>query len=131
MQVTVRGTTNSDVIGVGEEARVEWTPRLRGMLREGVIEVVEWHHDEALEVADDPAAKASTEPEPDAPELPESVDVEADSGDDQPVPSAEPPRSGRGYTAAAWRKFLDAQGVGYPEDAGRDDLVALWDGGVR
>lgn len=39
----------------------------------------------------------------------------------------EPPRSGRGSGEEAWRAFLDKQGVNYPDDANRDELVELWD----
>lgn len=40
----------------------------------------------------------------------------------------EPPRGGAGSGADVWREFLTGQGVtDLPEDANRDDLVALWD----
>jgi hypothetical protein len=41
---------------------------------------------------------------------------------------AEPPRGGPGSGADAWRTFLTGQGVeDLPDNASREDLVALWD----
>lgn len=39
----------------------------------------------------------------------------------------EPPRSGRGSGVDAWREYADSLGVQYPQDATRDDIVALID----
>ena len=42
----------------------------------------------------------------------------------------EPPRGGPNSTREAWAEFLDVQGVDYPDDpeeAGRNDLIAMWD----
>lgn len=143
MQVTVRGVVNSDAIREGETVRVEWTKRVRAMHREGLITVEEWHPGEpAPQASPEPAEQPAEQPETEASE-PDSGKSEPDTGKTEPdthktepsagEPVTEPPRSGRGFTAAAWRRFLDAQNppVGYPEDATRDDLVALWDGGVR
>lgn len=41
-------------------------------------------------------------------------------------PLQEPPRTGRGSTEEAWRGYAQALGVtDVPEDAGRDDVIAL------
>lgn len=56
-----------------------------------------------------------------------ATDAPAD-GDGTSTPTVdEPPRSGRGSGVEAWRAFLGGQGVTYPEDATRDELVELWD----
>jgi hypothetical protein len=39
----------------------------------------------------------------------------------------EPPRSGRGSGVDEWRVYAETLGVDVPEDAGRDDIVALVD----
>lgn len=42
----------------------------------------------------------------------------------------EPPRGGSNGTREAWATFLTEQGIDYPEDpeeAGRNDLIAIWD----
>ncbi len=44
MQVTVEGVIHSDVCEAGETYTVEWTPQLRGLVRSGILKVVEWHH---------------------------------------------------------------------------------------
>lgn len=44
MQVTVEGVVNSDVCERGDRRTVEWTPQLRGLVRSGILTVVEWHH---------------------------------------------------------------------------------------
>jgi hypothetical protein len=41
--------------------------------------------------------------------------------------SEEPPRGGEGATEEAWRAHAAAVGVEVPEDAGRDDIIALVD----
>lgn len=39
----------------------------------------------------------------------------------------EPPRSGAGSGVGAWREYAAALGVEHPEDASRDEIVALID----
>jgi hypothetical protein len=39
-----------------------------------------------------------------------------------------PPRGGAGATAENWRAFLDEKGLSYPDDAGREELIAIFDG---
>ncbi len=52
-------------------------------------------------------------------------DAEGEAGR---VEVQEPPRGGAGSGADAWREFLTGQGVtDLPEDASREDLVAIWD----
>lgn len=50
---------------------------------------------------------------------------------DQPsgghAPPVEPPRSGKGSGVEAWRTYADALGITHPDDATRDDIVALVD----
>lgn len=43
-----------------------------------------------------------------------------------PDGAAEPPT--RGASRAAWREFLDSQGVPYSEDDTRNGLIAIWEG---
>lgn len=38
-----------------------------------------------------------------------------------------PPRSGKGSGEAVWQAFLTSQGIEFPADAERGDLIALWD----
>lgn len=51
------------------------------------------------------------------------VDVEVE------VASAEEPRKAPARNAGRddWVAFLDAEGVDYPDDAGRNDLIEIWD----
>ena len=74
----------------------------------------------AFVVSDELAAKAGYGTTDD-----DAVEVEAP--EDKPEVT-EPPRSGKGSSEDAWRKFLTDNGVEIPEDATqRDDLVELWD----
>lgn len=63
-------------------------------------------------------------------------DVWAD-GDDELAPappdggggsSGEPPRGGPGSGRDAWAAYAESKGIAVPEDATRDDIVALVDG---
>ena len=51
------------------------------------------------------------------------------AGEQAPAPEVtEPPRSGKGSSEDAWRKFLTDNSVDIPETATqRDDLIELWD----
>lgn len=40
---------------------------------------------------------------------------------------AEPPRAGRGSSEDAWREYATGLGIDVPNDAGRDDIIALVD----
>ncbi|MFF0822400.1 hypothetical protein ACFYUR_18720 [Micromonospora haikouensis] len=63
-------------------------------------------------------------------------DVPPDSDDDEPVKAAEPepaekpslppppPHRGRGSGLDAWQAYANLAGVTYPDDAGRDDIIA-------
>lgn len=44
--VTIEGVVNSDVCAQGARHTVEWTEYLRGLVRNGLVQVVDWHHDE-------------------------------------------------------------------------------------
>ena len=77
------------------------------------------------------AAPGASTPEPQTFEPAQPVLV----ADPEPVVVVEhpdePPRGGPNSTREAWAEFLDAQGVDYPDDpeeAGRNDLIAIWDG---
>lgn len=39
----------------------------------------------------------------------------------------EPPRAGRGSGLEAWQAHLDTHDIDYPDDASRDDLIAIFD----
>jgi len=52
---------------------------------------------------------------------------ESDLPDEAPQGPEEPPRGGPKATADAWRTHAAALGVEVPEDASRDDIVALVD----
>lgn len=54
--------------------------------------------------------------------LPESLEA------DEPVVDEQPTAPRRNGSTAAWRAFLDALGIPYPEDAQRDDLILAWEG---
>ncbi len=45
-KVTIEGVINSDVCGKGERHTVEMTDRLRGLVDNRIVKVVDWHHDE-------------------------------------------------------------------------------------
>ncbi|BCK58412.1 hypothetical protein [Nocardia wallacei] len=53
--VTIEGVVNSDVCARGERHTVEWTDYLRGLARNGLIQVVDGPHDEPAK----PAGKSS------------------------------------------------------------------------
>lgn len=69
--------------------------------------------------------------------VPDDVAERAGFGDGEPVEPAaapdpvadvqEPPRSGKGSGEAVWQEFLTAQGIEFPADAERGELIALWD----
>lgn len=42
-------------------------------------------------------------------------------------PVGEPPRSGRGASAKAWRKYAESVGVVVPEGASREEIIAAVD----
>ena len=42
-------------------------------------------------------------------------------------PVGEPPRSGRGASAKAWRAFAESRGVVVPEGASREEIIAAVD----
>ncbi|WP_280499024.1 hypothetical protein [Nocardia cyriacigeorgica] len=46
MQVTIEGVIDSDVCARGEHHTVEWTPFIRGLVRNRIVSVIEWHHPE-------------------------------------------------------------------------------------
>lgn len=70
-----------------------------------------------------------TVPEP----VTESPASEGDSDQDASASAGtveaaqEPPRGGPGSGEKAWRAFLTGQGVEVPDEASREDLIALWD----
>lgn len=41
---------------------------------------------------------------------------------------ATPPRAGAGSGVEAWRRYAEGQGVDVPEDASRDEIIALTEG---
>lgn len=41
--------------------------------------------------------------------------------------ASEPPRAGRGSALEVWQAYAESQGIAVPEDASRDDIVALVD----
>ncbi len=51
-------------------------------------------------------------------------DKDGGEGTDAPAPPVEAPTGNA--SRAAWAAFLDAQGVSYGDDDGRDDLRELW-----
>lgn len=46
MQVTIEGVIDSDVCERGSQHRVEWTPLVQGLARNGIVRIIEWHHPE-------------------------------------------------------------------------------------
>jgi len=64
----------------------------------------------------------------------EETDTDGEPGDDDSsddtdgvITDGAPPRAGRGSGIANWKTWADEQGVQYPADITRDDLVALID----
>lgn len=123
-QVLIRGRIATVELGVGEEAVVEHTARIEQLAELGYIRVV--------------GSIAGTNTSPPAPltpsvqaavdgEDPGASDVEASAAESVTSDGEVPPRSGRGSGLTAWQQFLDGQGITYPADATRDDLVDLWD----
>jgi len=70
-----------------------------------------------------PSQKAR-EQVPDGSAFPGAAADEQDSGQQTPE---QPPRGGAGATEEAWREYATGVGIEVPEDAGRDDIVALVD----
>ncbi|MBF6410958.1 hypothetical protein [Nocardia farcinica] len=65
MRVTIEGVASTDVLERGEQTTVEWTDYLRGLVRAGLVRVVDWHHPAPVEVAQpDPDDAGAPEPEP-------------------------------------------------------------------
>jgi hypothetical protein len=60
-----------------------------------------------------------------APDLPDE-DQGTDPGP-QVVQNDEPPRSGAGSGKEAWRSHAEGLGIDVPDDASRDDIIALVD----
>lgn len=50
-----------------------------------------------------------------------------EGGPEESAGPEEPARSGRGSGEDAWREYATELGVDVPEDAGRDDIIALVD----
>lgn len=71
-----------------------------------------------------PAGTAATAELSKAISNPRAWDGEAES---EKSGAEEPPRSGRGSGEDAWRTYATGLGIDVPEDAGRDDIVALVD----
>lgn len=85
-----------------------------------------------VEPARAPQAEQSAAPTPEeTPEVPEETPDEETppepEGSEQSETLEEPPRGGAGATGDAWREYASALGLEVPEDAGRDDIVALVD----
>lgn len=74
-----------------------------------------------------------TESGAEPPEPTESPEPESPVAMAEPAKVAQveaPARGGPNGTREAWAAFLDSQGIEYPEDpeeAGRNDLIDLWD----
>lgn len=72
MKVTIEGVVNSDVCERGARHTVEWTEYLRGLVRSGLVQVVEWHHPEpeSLVVVEDTPPVVDDPPAPKRPRRP-------------------------------------------------------------
>jgi hypothetical protein len=99
--VTIEGTVQpaAGVLRRGEQARVQYTDRIRRLINGGFVKVVTWH---------DPEPKAS-------PSAPEGA----------PAPDLELPK--RNASREDWAAWLTFKGVTFPADASRDEMVDYWD----
>jgi hypothetical protein len=121
--VTIEGTLTpaAGVLKRGEQATVTYTARIERLVKRGFVKIVTVHMplpvrepDTPLPVGDYAPADEEDEVEDEQEPLPYPDD---DGATDEP---------GRNASKEAWREFLTAQGVHYPESASRDDLVAGW-----
>lgn len=61
----------------------------------------------------EPATEVVTNPEAEEPQEAQGVET--------------PPRAGAGSGAEHWQEFLTDNGIEFPADAGRNDLIDIWD----
>lgn len=116
-KVTIEGSRfPSTYLATGQRLTVERTPFISNLIRRGYATVIQ------------PARKpAAPDPVP-VQETMAEVSVESEI-------TAEPARLERQVTAApsksatrsTWLEFLDEQGVAYPEDATRAQLIDRWE----
>lgn len=127
MRVEIEGVVNSDVMQRGEHAVVEWTTRLANLRKHGLIQVVDWHPDRAVE---EPIVEGA------GPEFVEEAHhiIVADEPDPDAEPDAageevleEPPRGGRGASLQVWRDFVSKVGLPVYDDDERNDLQDRYD----
>lgn len=143
--VTVEGTVTpcAGVLRRGERRTVTVTPELRKWVRRGCVKVVEGSLDPPPEFASGGVISGPVQ-SPDsipvvlspgyvAPNEPEQVvpNEEIDDGPPtvawSPFAVAAPPRNA---SRKEWAEFLDnhePDPIDYPPDAGRDDLIDIWD----
>jgi hypothetical protein len=109
--VTVRAT--QAIVGwpEGSVHTVVETGLVQKLIADGRLEVV----------SSDAAPEAAREPDISTARVDMTAKTEVVEG---------PPRGGAGATAENWAKFLDEKGLEYPEDAGREELIAIYDASV-
>lgn len=120
MRVEVEGIVNSDVLERGQRSTVEWTPRLQGLIRGGLIRVIAQYPDEAEQTT--PEAEQTT---PVVKAFTDEATTDDEPTDETPI--VVPPRTGRGAGKHAWRTFVDTLGITTPADATRDQLIDAFD----
>lgn len=103
--VTIEGRIATTYLKVGEQATVERTDRIDRLIERGYVRLV---GDESLVGAVYPTPDEETEDDG-----PEDDEVQA------------PPQSA---TRAEWEEFLISQGIPWPDDATKADLIEAWNG---
>jgi hypothetical protein len=111
--ITVEGSLMpaAGVLGRGERATWEDSPRLRDLIRKGHLKLISesWPDDQ------------------DAPEPAGGHPVNEATESTDPVVGEPVVAPARNASTEKWAEFLRSYHVEFPADASRDDLIAIWD----
>lgn len=127
MLVTVVGTGRSVVLAEGERIRVERTPYVDNLIRQGFAVMAGVHTDEGTIVTPKPVLSDTQTAEFDAYVAKAAEFADALDGAPYPYP-IEPQRPQSGANKQAWRDYLDSVGISYPAEATKTELIELADG---
>jgi hypothetical protein len=105
---------------------------LPGWARKKITNPNVWDGDDAAEVPvptpePNPTPEVDGEKSADEPDESDETDDESDDETDGVVTDGAPPRAGKGSSLDNWKTWADEQGVQYPDDVKKGDLIALVD----
>lgn len=109
-KVTIKGRVSTTYLTAGEEATVEYTDTIQGLIDRGYVKVLD-------------ASQASVS-------LTGAVTPhdEADRAAEEHLEASNAPSvPNKSASKAEWRGFLESHGIIAPEDATRDELIEAWD----